>query len=314
MHVKRQGYTHSNHKPHKQNPHCAIDTHMQALLCSGLRRRATEDTEGRDATAGLHRSRELLQRLRLFCPVLTSKQLPYKQTNPGALRLTVEEDKSGLIVISAIGALMLKQLDDISLWSNISRQFPMLLGRGLPVLWLVGWNSVESWELELLLFCEVSVLGCVSLGEVLQSMEDEQPGLGSISAGELPPEEELPVLVVLSEARLSADLKSSHFWHESADSSKILSKEQLLRGNLLSRRPVERALEPTTWVLILLANTSFMGDSVSSKDSFLIKLSKRHSVDLKALAVFRWGALAGCGQLGSSRFLRFPRWVLGAVA
>lgn len=290
----------------------SVDRHMQALLCSGLRRRATEDIEGRDGTTGLHRSRELWQSLLLLGIVLTSKQLPCKRTNPGALRLTVEEDKSGFIVISAIGALMLKQLADISLCSSISRQFPMLLGRGLAVLWLVGWHSEERWELKLL--WKVPILGQVLLEEVLQDMIQNPSVLGSISAGEGACGEELSVLLVLKEARLSADLKRSNLWLESADSSRILSKEQLLRVNLLGGRPIGCALEPWNWVLILVVNTSFMGDSVSSKDSFLIKLSKRHSVDLKALAAFRWGALAGWGQLGSSRLLRFPRCILGAVA
>lgn len=130
MHVKAKViHTHNNHKQTD-----AVDRHMQALLCSGLRWRATEDNEGRDSATGLHRSRELWQSLLLLGLVLTSEQLPCKRTNPGPLRLTVEDDKSGLIVISAIGALMLKQLADISLCSNISRQFPMLLGRGLAVL------------------------------------------------------------------------------------------------------------------------------------------------------------------------------------
>lgn len=255
--LKARLYTHQ----HKQNTHGAMDRHMQGLLCSGLRRRATEDIEGRDGATGLHRSRELWQRLLLLGAVLTSKQLPCKRTNPGALRLTVEEDKSGLMVISAIGALMLKQLADISLCSSISRQFPMLLGRGLADLWLVGWQSEDSWELEL---WEVSILGQVSLGEMLQDIEEEPSSLGSVSAWELPSGEEPSVLLVLKDARLSADLKSSHFWHESTDSSRILSKEQLLRGNLLSGCPLGRAIEPANWVLILVANTSFMGESVSS--------------------------------------------------
>lgn len=290
-----------------------LDTHMQALLCSGLMRRATADTGGHTGGTGLHRSSELRQRLLKVGAALGSEQLPCRRNWPWPLRSAAEEDQSGLMVISATGALMLKQLADFSPSSMRSRQFPTLLGRGLAVTWdrSAGRCSEDGRELEqlLLLVVEAGSTGRASSEEALQDRRSTEeklklPGLGSC---------EPPLSLVLQDARLSTDLKISGFEHRSDDSSRILSREQLLGRNRWPGTPVERVLDDAVRMLILDMNTSFMGESVSSKASFLIRLSKRHSVDRKRLAGFRWGALAGWGQFSSSWLFRFPRWAAGAV-
>ncbi len=286
------------------------------LLCSGWR------ANGGRVGAGLLRSRELWQRLLKLGPALMSMQLPCKRSKPGPLRPMLDVE-SGLIVISATGAWMLKLLADITLFSSMSNKLPMLLGRALAGLWLVWRRSEGSCELVLLLE--------VWTQEFMDIEEPRSSNLRFGSTGESVWEDDLSLL---QDCRLSDDRRSVFFeWL-----STIPSKEQLLDRSLANRtsvlwawgisRQLPSSRSPSLtllplktgccplWVSNLVSfelKTSLMGESASSKASFLIKLSRRHSVDLNRLAAFTYGFFAGCGQLGSSWFLRFPRWVLGAV-
>ena len=159
-------------------------------------------------------------------------------------------------------------------------------------------------------------------------------------SGEVWDEVLLPWLLLLwQEASVSVDRKSSRWEQREAESSKMVSMEQL-RGRslneavLLSDWTRLRQLPPNMATLeltlrvggarweacpatpplraasrdrTLAPKTSFIGESVSSHASLRSRLSNRHSVERKGLATPTWGVLAGGAWLGAgSWLLRFP--------